>query len=258
MTRLVLWVVLAVLAAGCQPEASARPPETLTYRVVRELPHDPDAFTQGLFLHNGKLLESTGQYGQSTLRRVDRETGKPELVRLLPAEVFGEGMTLLGDRVYQLTWKEHTVLVYDAVTLEVQASLRYPGEGWGLTTDGQRLILSDGSSTLQFLEPGTLNKLGELTVTDRGQEVANLNELEFIQGKLFANVWQTDRIARIDLTTGKVDAWLDLTGLLKPDGVARAHPVDVLNGIAHDPASGHLLVTGKYWPKLFELELSSP
>lgn len=225
------------------------------YRVVRVYPHDRGAFTQGLVVDDGLLLEGTGIYGQSSLREVDLATGEVLRMIELPEQYFGEGITVLGGRVYQLTWREHTGFVYDRESFELLRAFDYPTEGWGLTHDGEKLIMSDGTPILHFLDPETLEEIGQVEVYDGKQPVTWLNELEYVQGEVFANVWQSDRIARIDPQTGLVVGWIDLTGLLSP--ADRTQPVDVLNGIAYDATNDRLFVTGKWWPKLFEIELLS-
>jgi glutaminyl-peptide cyclotransferase len=238
----------------------ATPPATeevplYTYRVVNAFPHDPAAFTQGLVYQDGIFYEGTGLRGQSTLRKVDPSTGQVLQGIRLPDQYFGEGIAILGQRLYQLTWQENTGFIYDKDSFELLDTWSYEGEGWGLATDGQRLLMSDGSHELRFLDPDTLAELGRLAVLDgEGQPVARLNELEWIEGEVWANVWLTDLIARIDPASGRLLGWIDLTGLL-PDEDRAAQRVDVLNGIAYDAATGRLFVTGKWWPKLFEIEL---
>lgn len=202
---------------------------------------------------NGTLYEGTGLLGRSTLRRVDLATGRVLQVRTLPDSYFGEGIAVVGDRIVQLTWKSNLGLVYDKASFKLLATFQYPGEGWGLTCDGQRLIVSDGTATLRFLDPETLQETGRVGVLDAGSPVTQLNELEFIKGEVWANVWRTNRIARIDPATGRVTGWVDLTGLLRPEDASQ--PVDVLNGIAYDAQSDRLFVTGKLWPALFEIRL---
>ena len=221
------------------------------YRVVREYPHDPSAFTQGLVYVDGHLYESTGLEGASSLRQVDLETGKVIRRRSLGPDEFGEGLTDWGGRLLQLTWTGMRGFIYERASLAVSGTFRYAGEGWGLTHDGRRLILSDGTAALRFLDPETFREIGRLPVHDEGRAVPRLNELEYVRGEVYANVWQSDRVARISPETGAVLGWIDLTGLL---GTADArHPVDVLNGIAYDPGRERLFVTGKWWPKLFEI-----
>lgn len=224
-----------------------------TYRVVETFPHDPGAFTQGLVFENGILCEGTGQYGQSTLRRVDLATGKVQYMIKLPEKYFGEGITTFNDWLIQITWKEHTGFVYDKESFELLQQFSYPTEGWGITHDGQKLIMSDGTANLYFWDPETLEETGRVEVHDENGPIVRLNELEFVNGEVWANVWLTDLIARIDPETGRVVGWIDLTGLLDP--AALNQRVDVLNGIAYDAAADRLFVTGKWWPKLFEIEL---
>ena len=226
-----------------------------TYKVVNTYPHDRDAFTQGLVFENGVLYEGTGLRGHSTLRRVELETGYILQIRELPAQFFGEGVTIYGNKIIQLTWQSNVGFVYDKESFELLQEFNYPTEGWGITHDGKRLIMSDGTSTLHFLDPETFEEIGRIEVLDRGSPVTRLNELEYVQGEIYANVWQTDLIARIAPLTGQVTGWIDLKGLLGPED--RSEPVDVLNGIAYDAENDRLFVTGKLWPKLFEIELAS-
>jgi glutamine cyclotransferase len=223
------------------------------YKIANVYPHDRSAFTQGLVFEDGFLYESTGLNGQSTLRKVELETGKALQIYRLPSQFFGEGVTLWKETLVQLTWQSRIGFVYDKKSFRVLRQFTYRTEGWGITQDGKRLIMSDGSATLYFLDPDTLETMGSIQVRDQGVPVMRLNELEYINGEVYANVWQTDRIARIAPDTGQVVAWIDLQGLLREE--ERFPPVDVLNGIAYDTAGDRLFVTGKYWPKLFEIEL---
>lgn len=243
--------LLAGLAA-CSPPVP-RPPPVLTAEVVRSFPHDPQAFTQGLDYDGGALFEGTGLYGRSELRRVELETGRVLQRRALPPDLFGEGIAVVGPRVLQLTWQSHLGLVYDKATLAPHGRFKYPTEGWGLAYDGRRLILSDGTARLYFLDPDTFRLLGTLAVRDGGRPVDKLNELECVRGQLFANVWGTDRLARIDPTSGAVTAWVRLDDLWP--AAARDRPEAVLNGIAYDADGDRLFVTGKYWPRLYEIRL---
>ena len=228
----------------------------LRHRVVRQFPHDPQAFTQGLFFHDGVLYESTGLHGESTLRRVALESGEVlEERRLLPS-LFGEGAALVGDRIVQLTWKAGIGFVYDRESFRLLREFRYAGEGWGLTFDGKHLVMSDGSDTLRFWDPDTFRELRRLPVVTGGVPVSNLNELEWIEGEIWANLWTEDRIARIRPDTGEVTAFVDLAGILPP--ASRLPESDVLNGIAWDPEERRIFVTGKKWPTLFEIELIEP
>jgi glutamine cyclotransferase len=229
------------------------PVPTYTYRVVNTYAHDRGAFTQGLVVTEGILYEGTGRLGASSLRRVELETGDVLQLRRLPVQLFGEGVTVFDDKVYQLTWKAHIGFVYDKYSFDLLGYFTYPTQGWGLTHDGQRLIMSDGTSTLYFLDPDTFEETGQVQVHDNDGPVTRLNELEYVRGEIFANVWTTDRIARIDPQTGRVTGWIDLAGLLSEED--RSQPVDVLNGIAYDAENDRLFVTGKLWPKLFEIEL---
>ncbi|MGK7873317.1 MAG: glutaminyl-peptide cyclotransferase [Xenococcaceae cyanobacterium] len=228
-----------------------------TYSIVNIYPHDQEAFTQGLIYHNGLLYEGTGLRGKSSLRRVELETGKVLQIRRLNERYFGEGITLWQDRIIQLTWTSQVGFVYNRETFEKLKEFAYRTEGWGITQDGERLIMSDGTDTLYFLDPDTFKEIGSIQVRDQQRPVVKLNELEYINGEIFANVWQTDRIARISPTTGRVLGWIDLTGLLELKPVpGRGNPQNVvLNGIAYDEEGDRLFVTGKFWPKLFEIEL---
>lgn len=227
--------------------------ERYTYKVIERYPHDPSAFTQGLVYVDDYFYEGTGLYGQSTLRKVEPESGDLLVGARLPNEVFGEGITLFDGKIYQLTWKARTGYIIDAETFELLDTFTYGSEGWGLTHDGERLIMSDGSHRLTYLDPETLEQTGQIEVFDGDAAVTQLNELEFIDGQIYANIWQTDQIAIIDPESGQVTAWIDLTGLLPTEELAQ--PVDVLNGIAYDAEGDRLFVTGKLWPTIFEVEL---
>jgi glutamine cyclotransferase len=224
-----------------------------TFRIINTYPHDSNAYTQGLIYQDDIFYEGTGLRGQSTLRKVEVETGQVFQLLRLADELFGEGITIFGDRIIQLTWQEHIGFVYDKNSFELQQEFTYPTEGWGLTHDGERLIMSDGTALLYFRDPANLTEIGRVEVFDENGPVILLNELEYINGEVFANIYRTDRIARIDPQTGRVLGWIDLTGLLTPED--RLQPVDVLNGIAYDAEADRLFVTGKLWPKLFEIEL---
>ena len=220
--------------------------------VVRSYPHDPNAFTLGLTFVDGFLYEGTGHKGESSIRKVKLENGEVVQIQRLDSRYFGEGITIFDDSLIQLTWQANVGFVYDAKTFERRRTFTYTGEGWGLTHDGTRLIMSDGSSELRFLDPKTFKETGRVQVTDGGRPVEQLNELEFVKGEIYANVWMVDRIARISPTTGRVLGWIDLGGLLSPQ---EAVGVDVLNGIAYDAKGDRLFVTGKWWPKLFEIRV---
>ncbi len=236
------------------PSAGSRiRPPVYGFQVIQAFPHDPDAFTQGLLFHEGYLYESTGLYGKSSLRKIHLETGRVVQNIPLAEQYFGEGLTRWKDTLVQLTWQSRVGFMYDLPTLSLMKKMPYPFEGWGLTEDGQSLIASDGSSQLYFLDPVLLKERKRIVVRDQGLPVARLNELEFINGEIFANIFLTDRIARIAPDTGEVTGWIDLTGLLPVSD--RRPSTDVLNGIAYDSQKHRLLVTGKNWPKLFHLRL---
>lgn len=245
-----------LVRAEAGPPSTGRKPLALPvydYRVVNVYPHDRQAFTQGLIWYGGFLYEGTGLNGASGLRKVRLETGRVVQQHLLDRQYFGEGITEWGGRMMQLTWKSNLGFIYDRSTLKVRGTFRYPGEGWGFTHDRDRLIMSDGTAALRLMDPRTLRETGRLNVRNGDVPLAALNELEFVRGEIFANVYQTDWIARISPQTGAVTGWIDLRGLL-PEA-DRLIPVDVLNGIAYDAGGKRLFVTGKLWPKLFEIEL---
>ena len=249
-------LILAVLlAASFAAPAWAGGPRSYGYTVVKAYPHDPGAFTQGLLWRDGFLYESTGLHGRSSVRKVALETGVPEQERLIDSRYFGEGVVDWKGRLIALTWRDQVGFIFDLATFEKVGEFSYSGEGWALTRDETRIIMSDGTAFLRFLDPETLKETGRVQVTDNGKPVDNLNELEWVKGEVLANIWQTDRIARIDPKTGHVTGWIDLSGLL--GSVDRASgQVDVLNGIAYDGATDRLFVTGKLWPKLFEIKLT--
>ncbi len=223
------------------------------YEVVNTWPHDPNAFTQGLIYRDGFLFESTGLVGQSSLRKVDLKTGKVLKKVDVPSQYFAEGMTLLGGRIYQLTWRNKRGFIYEPETFNKIGEFSFDGEGWGLTDDGQNLILSDGSNEIRFIDPATFRIVRSIRVYDRNRPLRDLNELEYVKGEIYANVWHTDRIARIDPQTGGILGWIDLKNLLPADELTDEEAV--LNGIAYDGAGDRLFVTGKLWPKLFEIRL---
>lgn len=245
---------LAVLLAAAPAWAGA--PLQYGYSVVKTYPHDPGAFTQGLLWRDGFLYESTGLHGRSSVRKVTLETGVPEQERLIDSRHFGEGMVDWKDRLITLTWQDQMGFIFDRTSFERIGEFSYPGEGWALTRDQTRIIMSDGTAFLRFLDPETLKETGRVQVTDNGRPVDNLNELEWVKGEVLANIWQSDRIARIDPATGHVTGWIDLSGLLSEADRA-GRQVDVLNGIAYDAAADRLFVTGKLWPKLFEIRLTA-
>jgi glutaminyl-peptide cyclotransferase len=223
------------------------------YKIVHTYPHDPGAFTQGLVFYDGYLYEGTGMEGESSVRKVELSSGKVVQKIDLPRPYFGEGIVLWKDKLIELTWTTKIGFVYDRATFKQLRTFTYAREGWGITQDGKRLIMSDGSATLYFWDPETFKEIDHLDVVDKGSPVEKLNELEFIHGEIYANVWMTDRIARISPATGHVIGWIDLTGLLSG---AERRGTDVLNGIAYDAKQGRLFVTGKRWPKLFEIRLA--
>ncbi|MGA2569931.1 MAG: glutaminyl-peptide cyclotransferase [Terracidiphilus sp.] len=239
----------AVLLAGAASLAFAAD----GYRIVHTYPHDPQAYTQGLLYEGGHLYESTGRNGRSSLRMVELESGRVLQRADVPAQYFAEGLAAWDSTLIQLTWQSHVAFVYDRFSFRLLKTLPYDGEGWGLTQDGRNLILSDGSATLRFFDPRTFREVRRIVVKDRGEQVTQLNELEYVHGEIYANVWHTDRIARISSANGRVLGWIDLTGLLAPGQVS--DPEAVLNGIAYDAAHDRLFVTGKLWPSLFEIEV---
>jgi glutamine cyclotransferase len=263
---LILFLLLAISATcacsgtpenenGEYPEHSAKPqPVTVySYEIVNTYPHDNGAFTQGLVFEDNFIYEGTGLYGKSSLRKLDLETGRVLQSYELPAQYFGEGITVFQDIIIQLTWKSNTGFVYDRNDFKRLRNFTYATEGWGLTHDGERLIMSDGTSTLHFLDPETFGIIGHIEVFKNDTPIDNLNELEYINGQIYANIWQTDYIAIIAPQSGQVSGWIDLSGLLSSQHYSE--PVDVLNGIAYDATNDRLLVTGKLWPRLFEIKL---
>ena len=246
-------MLLLLLLRGGIIDAGTVKPRVYGYRVVHIYPHDAKAFTQGLVFLDGKLYESTGLNGQSSVRIEDLKSGEVLKQTQLASQYFGEGLTDWRNTLIQITWQSHTVFVYDRATLRLLRTSVWPGEGWGLTHDGRRLILSDGSSTLYFLDPETFREEGKIEVTDQGREIKNLNELEMVHGEIFANVWHENRIACISPETGEVLGWIDLSGLLSP--MIKVGSEDVLNGIAYDALHDRLFVTGKRWPSIFEIQL---
>lgn len=224
------------------------------YTLVQSYPHDPDAFTQGLVYADGEFLESTGLYGESTLRRVEIATGKVLQHRVVDAKYFAEGLALVGGVLLQLTWQHNTGFIYDRKTFAPKGTFTYEGEGWGMAYDAKGgLVMSNGSDQLVFLNPKTYAVTKTLKVTDAGVPVRDLNELEWIDGELWANVWMTDRIARINPATGVVNGWIDLSALWPR--ARRTPPADVLNGIAYDPVGKRIFVTGKKWPRVYEIRV---
>jgi glutaminyl-peptide cyclotransferase len=261
VSKLTAGLALAGLLLGlagpslrAQPLRPAAPDRLYGYRVVKAYPHDPGAFTEGLQYQDGYLLESTGLVGRSNIRKVRLETGEVVQKRDLGPPFFGEGIVSWGDKLVQLTWQHHVGFIYDAATFAPRGQFKYRGEGWSLTKDDRRIIMSDGTDEIRFLDPATLAETGRIKVTFRGQPLRNLNELEWVKGEIYANVWQTDMVVRIDPRTGVVVGRINLGGLLS-EADRRASSPDVLNGIAYDAKGDRLFVTGKQWPKLYEIKL---
>lgn len=238
-----------------QPTATASDQSipVYSYEVINSWPHDPAAFTQGLVFHDGKLYESTGHYGSSSLRKLDLNKGEILKRVAVSAQCFAEGLAIFKGKIYQLTWEEHKAFIYDLKSFRLESELPYEGEGWGLTHDDHQLIMSDGTNQIRFVDPVTFKTTRMITVTDNGAPVTSLNELEYIKGEIYANIWKSDRIVRIDPRDGKILGWIDLTGLYP--AVDRPNSEDVLNGIAYDEKDDRLLVTGKRWPRIFEIRL---
>lgn len=256
-SRLMVAFLLAAVAPSLPGQSShqshATGPPEYGFKVVRTFPHDPTAFTQGIAYRDGFLYEGTGLKGRSSLRKVRLETGEIVQTVDLPSEFFGEGITLLKDEVIQLTWQSQTGFVYNVKDFHLLRRFSYSGEGWGLTTDGREIFMSDGTAQIRVLNPRTLTEERRFSVYDGQIPIDQLNELEFVEGEIFANVWQTDRIVRISPERGKVVGWIDLRGLLSP--IYRVESDAVLNGIAYDSKRKRLFVTGKLWPSIFEIKL---
>jgi glutamine cyclotransferase len=245
------WVCFFVLTASLSAVAQQVPEYTI--RVTHVYPHDPGAFTQGLEYRDGFLYEGTGLEGRSNLRKVDLETGKVLQTAALDAQYFGEGITVLNHRVVETTWQSSRGFVYDQNTFQVLSTFSYKGEGWGLTNDGKQLFMSDGTPEIRCLDPASLKEIRRITVHENRQPIARINELEYVKGEIYANVWQADRIVRISPVDGAVLGWIEFPGLLDESEVSAG--ADVLNGIAYDAKGDRLFVTGKRWPKLFEIQL---
>lgn len=248
---------LTILAAGLLLAAAGAAQAAIPvygFIVKNSYPHDPDAFTQGLFYADGVLYESTGLNGKSSVRKTDLKTGKVLMKTDIAADYFGEGITDVGNTIVGLTWTSHVGFVFDKATLKMKQTFSYPGEGWGLANNGSDVFMSDGTAVIRVLNPKTLAEVRRIQVTAEGKPIDRLNEMEWVDGELYANVWGSDVIARIDPASGKVVGWIDLAGLLD-DKSRAAGNVDVLNGIAYDSKKKRLFVTGKLWPKLFEIEL---
>jgi glutamine cyclotransferase len=252
--RFCIYLSLTLFLISCS-ENSTEPeiPANFTYKIINQFNHDAEAFTQGLVFDNGVLYEGTGLNGKSSLRRVNITSGEVLQIHHLSSQYFGEGITTYQDKIIQLTFLSQVAFLYDKNSFQLIKEFNYTTQGWGITHDGKNLIMSDGSSTLYFRDPETFEEIGQIQVKDNSGPVSLLNELEFIGGKIYANVWKADRIAVISPESGEVVSWIDLTGLLSED--ERTPSTDVLNGIAYDQETQRLLVTGKLWPKLFEIEL---
>ena len=243
---------LIVLQPACAQEA---PTPTTDYKVVGKYPHDSKAFTQGLLFDRGVFYEGTGHYKQSRIRRVNIGTGRVLKEWKFPDQLFGEGLTLVGDHLFGLSWRAGVGVVLTRENLELLGYFRYEGQGWGLTDDGRNLYMSDGSDRIYVRDPRNFEVISTIDVKDQGKAIIRLNELEWINGEIWANIWKESRIARIDPKTGTVKSWLDLTEIV--ENTENADTIDnVLNGIAHDPRTGHVFVTGKYWPTLYALEIA--
>ncbi len=253
-TRLVL--LLAFLLLPSLPACADVP--VYGAKVIKTYPHDTGAFTEGLFWHDGYLYESTGEVGRSSIRKVDLATGEVVQKMVLMPPYYGEGIIKFGDKLYQLTWRSGTGFIYDFKSFDKLGQFHYSGEGWGMTTDGKRIYMSDGTPQIRVLDPATLKVQRRITVTWNGHEVANINELEWIKGEIWANIWLTHRIARIDPASGAIRAFIDLSGLLPKPGEVRDPNNAVLNGIAWDKQRDRIFVTGKNWPHLYQIELVKP
>lgn len=260
-TATFFFLLLTALTISCACRGTARkstaiaPPSPVryTYKVVNTYPHNTGSYTQGLYWHDGYLWEGTGQYGHSSLSQVELETGRIVKSTSMNNDIFGEGIALLDGKIFQLTWMNGIAFVYDPDNLTRTGHFRYSGEGWGLTTDGKVLYMSDGTSQISMVDPTDFRKIKRINVKMDGQSLRGLNELEWIDGKIWANIYMTDEIVIIDPQTGNVEGIIDLSGIL-PDS-DRTPATDVLNGIAYDPATGRIFVTGKYWNKLFEIQI---
>ena len=258
--RTVSMLVLGVMAmglvgraAGFAPWQAPAPVPMFGYTIVHTYPHDRDAFTQGLQVVDGAFYEGTGLNGRSSIRKVKIETGEVLQKRDVPAQYFGEGITVRGNELFQLTWQSNVALVYDRTSFAPKRQFKYTGEGWGLTQDATSLIMSDGTEYLRFLDPATFAERRRVRVAVGGTPLKNLNELEYVKGEVFANVWQTDYVARIDPKTGSVNGYIDFRGLLTP---REREATDVLNGVAYDEKTDRLFITGKLWPRVYEVRIT--
>jgi len=243
--------VLLLNSTACSYENSSTANEVV---IIKSYPHDKNAFTQGLVFNKGSIYESTGLYGKSSLRKVNLQTGEVEKIHNLSDHLFGEGITILDNKIYQLTWRSKTGIIYEIDTFKTIGFFNYPFEGWGITNDDKNLIISNGTNNLYFYDPVTFKMVKRIKVTDRGEPVSQINELEYIDGKIYANIWRSNKMISIDPVTGKVVDWYDLSVLQKQ--VQGKNKIDVLNGIAFDAENNSIFVTGKLWPKLFEIKLN--
>ncbi len=255
MKRLSILLALAMASLGVAQFVKPQAPARYRYKVVKSFPHDRNAFTQGLEYRDGALYEGTGLNGRSSLRRVRLETGEVLQKVEVPGQYFGEGITVLKERILQLTWKAQEGFIYDRKTMKQTGKFAYPGEGWGLTTDGKHIFMSDGSAEIRVWDGVSLKEVRRITVKNAGAPVGELNELEYVDGEIWANVWQTDYILRVNPADGRVNGIVDMRGILSPTDAAGAQ-VDVLNGIAWDAAGKRLFVTGKLWPKIYQIEVT--
>lgn len=251
-----LFRTLLALAVACAATAATAATPIEGVRVVHVYPHDPGAFTEGLFYLHGDLYESTGIPGQSSIRRVRLSDGRVLQSQTIPPQMFGEGIVNWGSEIISLTWQDHTGFRWDLKSFARKSTFQYPGEGWALTQDGVHLIMSDGTPELRILDPATFREIRRVKVTADGRPVVNLNEVEWVKGEVLANIWQTNLIARIDPASGRVKAWIDLASL--PEAMGAGNPDAVLNGIAYDREHDRLFVTGKYWPHLYEIRMVPP
>lgn len=251
-------LLTAFVLAGTMPACARDTIPVYGYTVLHAYPHDRHAYTEGLFYLDGYLYEGTGTIGASTVRKVELRSGEVLQQAATPWPAYGEGIVAWKDKLIELSWRDGQGFVFDLASLKPLARFSYPGEGWALTSDGTHLLMSDGTPTIRVLDPDTLQQVGHIDVTANGKPLANINELEWVKGQIYANVWLTQRIARIDPASGKVVGWIDLTGLAPPAGETEDPDNDVLNGIAYDASHDRLFVTGKRWPHLYEIRLVPP
>ncbi|RCW47713.1 MULTISPECIES: glutaminyl-peptide cyclotransferase [unclassified Halanaerobium] len=246
---ILLLIIITIFAA---PSAVSAKIKSYSYKIINTYPHDSTAFTQGLEFFNGFLYESTGLYDKSSLKKINLNTGEILKIKKLPGNHFGEGITILNDKIYQLTWKAKTAYVYD-LNFNLLKEFSYKGEGWGLTNDSQHLIMSNGSNKIYYRNPDNFSVLRTIEVAAYGEKISNINELEYINGEIFANIWFEDYILRINPESGEINSMINLSGIINPDNYL--HEINVLNGIAYDEDTGRLFVTGKLWPHIFEIKI---